>query len=80
MIKEDLIKKLQELPDGIEICVFDWKRNFLESDGDGTSAGIYQHFDIEVLTEDQIIDGIQPFAVISFENTFVDIEQEENGE
>ena len=31
MKKEELIKMIQELPDGVEICILDWKRNMLET-------------------------------------------------
>jgi hypothetical protein len=48
MKKEDLIKELQKLPDGIEICVLDWKKNLGDDDGSGSSEGIYPSFGIGV--------------------------------
>lgn len=50
----DLIKKLQEFPQDLEVKIFDWRKNLNEDWGDGSSAGIY---DIEVsmdnYTEDE---------------------------
>jgi hypothetical protein len=47
MKKEKLIEELQKLPDGIEVVVFDWRKNLSEDDGDGSGAGIYPEFDVE---------------------------------
>ena len=44
----DLIKKLQEFPQNLEVKIFDWRKNLNEDWGDGSSAGIY---DIEVSME-----------------------------
>lgn len=47
MKKEDLIKKLQELPDGIEVCLFDWRKNLGDDHGDGSYEGIVSDFEVE---------------------------------
>lgn len=47
MKKEKLIKELQKLPDGVEVCVFDWRKNLGDDSGDGSSAGLYPEFDVE---------------------------------
>ena len=45
----ELIKKLQEFPQDLEVKIFDWRKNLNEDWGDGSSAGIY---DIEVSMDD----------------------------
>lgn len=49
MKKEELIEKLQKLPDNIEVCVFDWRKNVNDDCGDGSGVGIYPNFIIERL-------------------------------
>ena len=50
----ELIKKLQEFPQELEVRIFDWRKNLSEDLGDGSYAGIY---DIDVsmdeLTQDE---------------------------
>jgi hypothetical protein len=65
---EKLIKKLQSLPKGIEVCLYDWRRNLNRDCGEGSGEGIYPKFEIAVMSEDEIADDTKPFAVISFEN------------
>lgn len=48
MKKEKLIEELQKLPNGIEICVFDWRKNFNAAGGDPSGAGVYLDFEMEV--------------------------------
>lgn len=68
MKKEKLIEELQKLPDGIEICVFDWRKNLNNDCGDGSSIGIYPDFEIELMDKSQIKKGSSPFATINIEN------------
>lgn len=67
MKKEELIKQIQEkVPNGAEVVVFDWRKNLSEDWGEGSSAGIYKEFDVEVHTAEEIKDGCIPFASITF--------------
>ena len=51
----ELIKKLQEFPQELDIKIFDWRKNLNEDFGDGSSAGIYDfEVTIEDLSEDEI--------------------------
>lgn len=72
----ELIKKLQEFPQDMDVKIFDWRKNLSEDYGDGSSAGIY---DIEVSVEDLSEDEIKyleevhgrkfkPFVQLSFES------------
>lgn len=76
MIKEELLKQINALPNGIEVCIFDFKRNEKEDSGDetGCSAGIYKEYQISIMGAKDIPDGTKPFAVISFDNPYVDEE------
>lgn len=69
MTKEELIKKIQDnIPDGAEVVIFDWRKNLGDDVGDGSSAGIYKDFDIEHFTEKEIEDGCIPFSALVFNN------------
>ena len=49
MQKELLIKKLQELPTNTEVVIVDLLDNFKNDDPDGSSAGIFPAFDVELI-------------------------------
>lgn len=49
MKKEELIKKLEQLPAGAEVCIFDFRKAINEDWGDGTSAGVYSDFAVELI-------------------------------
>lgn len=75
MKKEKLIEELQKLPDGVEVVVFDWRKNLSEDSGDGSSAGIYPEFDVELhklegdeaeFYKEQHDKDFVPFASLSF--------------
>lgn len=77
MKKEELIKKLQELPDDIDVNLFDYRMNLHDDHGDGSHKGIYSEFDIEVIKldeedrkylEDLRDTKLVPWAAISFSN------------
>jgi hypothetical protein len=69
MKKEELIKKIQEtVPDGAEVVIFDHRKNLNDDIGDGSSAGIYQDFEVEHYTEESIKDGCIPFSALVFDN------------
>lgn len=50
MKKEKLIEQLQKLPGGIEVCIYDWRKNFGDDDGDGSGTGVYDKFDIAIVS------------------------------
>jgi hypothetical protein len=77
MKKEKLIEQLQMLPDGVEVILFDWRKNLSEDSGDGSSAGIYPEFDVELhqlepdeaeFYKEQHDEDFKPFAALGFGN------------
>lgn len=70
MKKEEFIKEIEKLPDGIDICITDWRKNLNRANGshEGSTAGVYSDFEIGVARKDEIADNQEPFAFISFEN------------
>ena len=79
MKKEDFIKMLQDkLPDGIEVCLFDHRKNMHDDSGDGSSEGVYPEFEAEVITlggpdeeahyKEQNGKDFVPWAAITFDN------------
>lgn len=48
MLVEELIQKLQSFPAGTKVCVYDYRKNLGDDIGDGSSAGIYSDFDVEL--------------------------------
>lgn len=70
MLKEDLIKKIQEeIPDGTEVVIFDHRKNLDDDmDGEGSSAGIYKDFKVVKYTKEEIENGSIPFATLEFDN------------
>lgn len=75
MKKEKLIEELQKIPDGIEVCVFDWRKNLNNDCGDGSSVGIYPDFKVELMVDDFIPKGGAPWVGLNVENDDYD----ENG-
>ena len=67
---EELIKQLQELPKGTEVCIMDWRKNLHHSDDEPQGMGIEKDFAIEYHTEDVNI----PFAGLVFENDDYEID------
>lgn len=65
MKKEILIEKLQQLPDDIDICIFDWKKNAFY-DEEESSIGIYP--DIEIVDMTTQTGGDTPWIGLSFDN------------
>lgn len=51
MKKKDLITALAPFPDDMEVAICDLRRNAMFSDSDGSSAGIYQEFEIEKIED-----------------------------
>ena len=68
MKKEKLIEELQKLPNGIEICVFDWRKNLNNDCGEGSGIGIYPDFKIELMDKSQVKKGSKIFATLNIKN------------
>lgn len=65
---EELIKQLQTLPKGIEVCIFDYRKNFSDDSGDGSSLGIYPDFKIAVMEKDDRTEESKEWAYLEFTN------------
>lgn len=65
MKREELIKKLEELPEGTEVVLFDVDKNIREDWGEGSSEGIYPEFETEYHTGEDIKEGSKPFFSIA---------------
>ena len=63
----ELIKKLQEFPQELEVKIFDWRKNLNEDWGDGSSAGIY---DIEV-SMDNYTEDEKEYYKERYDNEFI---------
>lgn len=68
MIKEELIAELQKLPKGIQICVCDYRKNLNDDMGEGSTAGIYPDFEIELLDKNSVRKGSKPFVALNIKN------------
>jgi hypothetical protein len=64
MKRELLIKKLQAMPYGIDVVILDSTQNQKGADEEGSSAGIYDDFDLEVINN--ISGNPKRFAALSF--------------
>ena len=58
----DLINKLKEYPEDMEICVLDFLTNLENDWGDGSSVGLYKDFEVELFDDGYV------FVGLSFEN------------
>lgn len=52
MIVSELIEHLQKMPQDVNICIFDWRKNLFEGGGDPVPDGIQKVKDIELLPYD----------------------------
>ncbi len=70
MKREELLKKIEALPEGTEVCIMDWQKNAYHATGDeeGNGEGIYPEFNVEMIGKDGLPEGKEPFAVLSFNN------------
>lgn len=60
MKKSDILKKLNEIPGDPEVAIFDWRKNVLDDLGVGSSSGIYQEFDVELMEDTEQREGVSP--------------------
>jgi hypothetical protein len=78
MIKEELINALQQLPDGMEVKVVNYKQNYLSAFYDEEPEGVYIDFEIVVFDEELNDDpDVEPFAAIVFDDPDIVIEDDE---
>jgi len=55
MKNKDLIKRLQKLPEDLEVCIFDIDLNADNATDEPTSEGIYSDFEVgKVMTEKEL--------------------------
>lgn len=66
MKNSELIKKLQSLPDDLEVTIFDWKQNVHKGE-DGT-IGVHVKFEVELLDNDAEEKKQDKFIALTFEN------------
>ena len=64
MKNKELIKRLSEYHEDMEVCIFDWKMNLHRCDDEPISIGIQSEFKVEYQKESVNI----PFISISYEN------------
>jgi len=65
--KEELIEKLQALPDGIEVVILDSTRNMMGSGWGATSDGVHSEFGVSLEENDnEIEENLPPFIALSF--------------
>lgn len=84
MKKEDLLKKIKALPDGIDVVLFHAKTNEQGQNADNeSSAGIIDDFDIAIMEEDKDLlpeerdPHFKPWAYIEIPETFNQVDQDE---
>lgn len=65
----ELITKLQSMPQDKEVLIYDWKENELDDDGDGSTAGFYEHFEVSTMKNED--EGLE-IVVLSFKNKTVE--------
>jgi hypothetical protein len=69
---EKLIKELQKLPAGIEVCIGDYKKNVHHADGEpeGCGEGIYKDFNVDLMEKEEIPKGSKPWASLTFDSKY----------
>lgn len=77
MKKEDLLAKIKALSNGIDIVLFNPKKNEAGQDADNnSSAGIYENFTIDIMKEDPALDlderdpNYKPWAYIEIPESY----------
>jgi hypothetical protein len=66
MKNSELIKKLQALPQDMEVVIGDAVTNEAENDDCLSSGGLYTDFSVEKMTGNKIAKGSQPFIGLWF--------------
>lgn len=59
----DLINDLKKHPEDMEVCVFDWMKNFKYANEYQNSDGVYPKFEVELLEDVET-----SFIALSFTN------------
>lgn len=65
----ELIKKLKKMPKDTEVCIFDWRKNCFNDDGDGTGIGIEPVKEISLENSDEETESdFKPFVALGYNN------------
>lgn len=64
MKNSELIKALSELPQEMEVCLFDLRKNLHHADEDGSAKGIEDNIDVFIMKEAKP----KPFIALGFIN------------
>lgn len=64
MKKEELLEKIKALPDGVEVCIFDHRKNLHHANDEPQGMGIEKSFEVDMMKDGEP----KPFAVLSFTN------------
>jgi hypothetical protein len=64
MKKEDLIKQLEQLPAGIEVCIMDWRKNLHHANDEPNTESIEPDFNLARAEEG----SPRPFIALEFKN------------
>ena len=64
MTNAELILALNNLPQDMEVCITDWRKNAFNATDEGCGIGIEPKFSISVVNENVN----KPFIALSFEN------------
>jgi len=82
---KELISELEKQPQDLEVCIFDYLKNFHDDCGDSTSSGVYnfevEHMQIEDKDEQEFYDErydkpFVPWVALTFKSD----DYTENGE
>jgi len=68
MIVKDLIEKLKEMPQEMNVNIFDWRKNLFVGGGDSVSDGITPVEHLEVVTHIDEDDVTHQWIAINYEN------------
>ena len=69
MTTSELIEKLQQMPQDKIVCIFDYLENEKDDDGDGSTTGFYEEFDVDTLKNEE--DGLE-IVVLAFKNKTIE--------
>jgi hypothetical protein len=60
---EELRMHLSDVPNGTEVCIFDYRKNLHNASDEPQSDGVHNKFSVEFIKE-----GVPPFIALAFKN------------